>query len=72
VTLPLGADTRTVAAALGVGIAPAKTVEIGGGYTPVLFQNYAANEAPAGGASTPVQPGDMTVTATVMVTYLIG
>jgi uncharacterized protein YggE len=67
-----GADARNVAAALGVGIASVKTVQIGGGYTPVLFQNYARSDVSSGGASTPIQPGDVTVTATVTVTYLIG
>jgi uncharacterized protein len=67
-----GADARTVAGALGVSIQSVKAVDIGGGYTPVLFQNYARSDISTGGASTPIQPGDVTVTATVTVTYLIG
>lgn len=70
-TARAGADARTVASALGVTISSVKTVDVGGGYTPVLFQNYARSEA-ANGASSPIQPGDITVTATVTVTYLIG
>lgn len=66
------ADARTVAAALGVNITSVKTVDVGAGYTPVLFQNYARSDMSSGGAPTPIQPGDVTVTATVTVTYLIG
>jgi uncharacterized protein YggE len=66
------ADAQTVAAALGVTIASVKSVDIGGGYTPVLFQNWASNDAGSGRTTTPIQPGDVTVTATVTVTYLLG
>ncbi len=66
-----GANARTVASALGVTIISVKTVDVGGSYSPVLFQNYARNDAVSGGALTPVQPGDVTVTASVTVTYLI-
>ncbi len=67
------ADARTVAAALGVNLSSVKTVDVGQGYTPVLFQNFAKSDSSiGGGASTPIQPGDITVTATVTVTYLIG
>ena len=65
------ADARTVATSLGVNITSVKTAEIGGGYTPVLFQNYARSDMASGGSPTPIQPGDITVTATVTVTYLI-
>ncbi len=71
-TARAAADAQTVATALGVSISSVKTVDIGGGYTPVLFQNYARSDVASGGASTPIQPGDVTVTATVTVTYLIG
>ncbi len=66
------ADAQTVAAALGVSISSVKSVDIGGGYSPVIYQNYAASEKAVGGASTPIEAGDITVTATVTVTYLIG
>jgi uncharacterized protein len=71
-TARAAADAQTVATALGVSISAVKTVDTGGGYTPVLFQNYARSDVASGGASTPIQPGDITVTATVTVTYLIG
>ena len=64
-------DARTVAAALGVNITSVKTVDIGQGYTPVLYQNFARSDSLSSGAATPIQPGDITVTATVTVTYLI-
>ena len=66
------ADAQTVAAALGVSISSVKSVDIGGGYSPVIYQNYAMSEKAVGGASTPIEAGDITVTATVTVTYLIG
>ncbi|MBP1929949.1 uncharacterized protein YggE [Methanolinea mesophila] len=66
------ADARTVASALGVSISSVKSVDIGGGYSPVIYQNYAVSEKSAGGSSTPIEAGDVTVTATVTVTYLIG
>jgi uncharacterized protein YggE len=66
------ADARTVAAALGVSIASVKSVDTGGGYAPILFQNYVNSDMVSGAAPTSIQPGDITVTATVTVTYLIG
>jgi uncharacterized protein YggE len=66
------ADAQTVASALGVSISSVKSVDIGGGYSPVIYQNYAVSEKAVGGASTPIEAGDITVTATVTVTYLIG
>lgn len=70
-TARAAADAQTVATALGVNLTSVKTVDIGGGYTPVLFQNYARSDMASGGSSTPIQPGEVTVTATVTVTYLI-
>lgn len=63
-------DARTVAETLGVRITSVKSAEISGGYTPVRFQNYAVPDS-AGGASTPIEPGEITVTAAVTVTYRI-
>jgi uncharacterized protein YggE len=65
------ADAQTVASALGVSISSVKSVDIGGGYSPVIYQNWAVSEKAVGGASTPIEAGDITVTATVTVTYLI-
>lgn len=66
-----GADAQTVASALGVAVGPVTSVDIGVGYAPVLFENYAALDAKSAAAPTPIEPGDVTVTATVTVTYLI-
>jgi uncharacterized protein YggE len=72
-TTNAAANAQTVADALGVRISAVKTVDIGSQYTPVLFQNWAVPAAADGArSSTPIQPGDITVTATVTVTYLIG
>ena len=70
-TARAAADAQTVATALGVNITAVKTVDVGQGYTPVLFQNYAKNDMASGSAPTPIQPGEVTVTASVTVTYLI-
>jgi uncharacterized protein YggE len=64
-------DADTVATALGVTIVDIKDVEIGGGYSPVLFENYITGSAKAQAAPAPIQPGDVTVTVSVSVTYLI-
>jgi uncharacterized protein YggE len=65
------ADADTVASALGVRIVDIRDVDIGGGYAPVLFENYMIGDAMKSAAPTPIQPGDVTVSATVSVTYLI-
>lgn len=66
-----GADAQTVASALGISISSVKNVDISMGYSPVLYENYAGLDMKAAAAPTPVQPGDVTVTASVTVTYLI-
>jgi uncharacterized protein YggE len=64
------ADADTVATELGVTIVGVKTADISGGYAPVLFENYqAGNAMTKSAAPTPIQPGDVTVTAQVSVTY---
>jgi uncharacterized protein len=68
------ADADTVAAAMGTSITGVKNADISGGYYPVLFQNYqydVGNAALKSSAPTPVQPGDITVSATISVTYNI-
>ena len=65
------ADADTVAAAMGTTITGVSNADISGGYSPVLFQNY-QNDLSAGSkaaAPTPIQPGDVTVTAQVSITY---
>lgn len=65
-------DADTVSAAMGTTITGVRKAEIGGGYTPVYFQNYALDRAvPVSAAATPIESGDITVSATVTITYAI-
>jgi uncharacterized protein len=65
-------DADTVANALGTAITGVQSVDISGGYTPVLFENYNAGDAVTKSAApTPIQPGDITVNAQVSITYSI-
>jgi uncharacterized protein YggE len=65
-------DADTVAAALGTAVIDVQSADISGGYAPVLYENYAVGDAMAKSvAPTPIEPGDVTVTAQVYVTYLI-
>lgn len=67
------ADADTVATAMGTNITGVKNADITGSYSPVLYQNYQYDGAAmkSAAAPTPIQPGDVTVTATVTITYLI-
>lgn len=68
------ADADTVAAAMGTNITGVQSSDISGGYSPVLFENYqyqAGNALMKSAAPTPIQPGDVTVSAQVSITYLI-
>jgi len=68
------ADADTVAAAMGTNITGVKNADVNGGYSPVLYQNYQYDSGAAMKATavpTPIQPGDVTVTATVTITYTI-
>ena len=65
-------DADTIATAMGTPITGVQKAEISGGYTPVYFENYAMDAAtPKSAATTPIQSGDITVSATVTVTYTI-
>jgi len=66
------ADADTVAGALGTAVTGVQSVEISGGYTPVLFENYNAGDSVTKSAApTPIQPMDVTVNAQVSITYSI-
>jgi len=69
------ADADTVAAALNVTITGTNTADISQGYTPVVYNRYDNLVMEAGSAkaaaSTPIQSGDITVTAQVTITYNI-
>jgi uncharacterized protein YggE len=66
------ADADTVAGALGTTILGVQSVDISGGYSPVLFENYKVDNAVSAPTTpTPIQPGDVTVNAQVSITYTI-
>ena len=65
------ADADTVASALGVRITGVRDADISSGYIPVLYDNYMEGSAMKSAAPTPIQPGDVTVTASISVTCLI-
>ncbi|MFA5346647.1 MAG: SIMPL domain-containing protein [Methanoregula sp.] len=66
------ADADIVAAALGVNITGTQSADISQGYTPVVYDSYMAGAATSKSAvPTPIQPGDVTVTAQVSITYSI-
>ena len=68
------ADADTVAGAMGTPIIGVQSADISGGYSPVLFENYqyqASNVMMKSATPTPIQPGDITVSAQVSITYLI-
>jgi hypothetical protein len=66
-------DADTAAAALNVTITGTQTADISQGYTPVVYSNYdtLASSSKSAAAPTPIQSGDITVTAQVAVTYTI-
>jgi uncharacterized protein YggE len=68
------ADADTVAGALGTSIIGVQSADISGWYSPVVFENYqyqVGNAMTKSASPTPIQPGDITVSAQVSVTYLI-
>jgi hypothetical protein len=70
------ADADTAAAALNVTITGTQEADISQGYTPVVYGNYDMQSfqptSKMAAAPTPIQSGDITVTAQVSVTYTIG
>lgn len=66
-------DADTVAGAMGTTVTGVKNADISGGYYPVLFENYqyAGNGDMKMASVTPVQPGDITVSASITITYTI-
>ena len=64
-------DADTISAAMGTTITGVQKAETGSSYSPVYFQNYALDgAAPRASAETPIQSGDITVSASVTITYL--
>ena len=65
-------DADTISAAMGTTITGVQKAETGSSCSPVYFQNYALDgAAPRASAETPIQAGDITVSASVTITYLI-
>ena len=65
-------DADTISAAMGTSITGVQRAETGSSYSPVYFQNYAMDAtAPRASAETPIQAGDITVSASVTISYTI-
>lgn len=68
-------DAKTVASALGVTISGVKSVNVGASYVPMSYDNYggyAMEDAKmASAVPTTVTPGDVDVSASVSIVYLI-
>jgi len=65
-------DADTISAAMGTTITGVQRAETGSSYSPVYFQNYAMDAAaPRASAETPIQAGDITVSASVTISYTI-
>jgi uncharacterized protein YggE len=65
-------DADTISAAMGTTITGVQRAETGSSYSPVYFQNYAMDSISAkSAAATPIQSGDITVSATVTIIYII-
>jgi uncharacterized protein len=65
-------DADTISAAMGTTITGVQRAETGGSYSPVYYQNYAMDGASMkSAAATPIQSGDITVSASVTISYTI-
>ncbi|MBN1431246.1 MAG: SIMPL domain-containing protein [Methanomicrobiaceae archaeon] len=71
-------DAKSVASALGVTVMGVKSVNVGASYTPVRYDSgyneiamYKTADAAGSAVPTAVQPGDVDVTASVSIVYLI-
>jgi uncharacterized protein YggE len=65
------ADADAVAAAAGLTILRVKDITVGQNYYPIPYQYARYEAADKAAATTPIVPGDVTVSAQVTVTYLI-
>lgn len=64
-------DADTVAQSLGVQVTQVQSVDVNQGYTPVAYKSLAMDSYAAGRTSTTINPSDLSVTASVTVTYAI-
>jgi uncharacterized protein YggE len=65
------ADADTLALATSVTITGIQTISVGSVYVPVAYDNMMAAEAKVSGAPTPIEPGQIKVSAQVSISYLI-
>jgi len=68
-------DADAVAQATGTNITGIKEISTGGAIRPILYNDLSAAKAASGAGMsvpTPIQPGEIKVTASVSITYLIG
>ncbi|MCK9307789.1 MAG: SIMPL domain-containing protein [Methanoculleus sp.] len=67
-------DADAVAAALGKTIIDVKEVNVGGNYVPMVYDNRLMGMEKAGSsaAPTPLEAGEIDVTASVSISYIIG
>ncbi|MCQ8893135.1 MAG: SIMPL domain-containing protein [Methanolinea sp.] len=67
-------DASAVAGAAGVTIRGVKEISVGAYYPPVLYENVRASAVDMKSAPvpTPIEPGEVKITASVSVVYLIG
>ncbi len=64
-------DADAVAAALGKTIVDVKEATIGGSYVPVQYDNRFVGVEKVAVPATPIEPGEIDVTATISVAYII-
>jgi uncharacterized protein YggE len=67
-------DADAVAQATGTTITGIKEISTGGNIRPILYNDLASAKMAGEGMAvpTPIQPGEIKVTASVSITYLIG
>ena len=66
-------DADAVAAALGKSIVDVRDVNVGGSYVPMAYDNRYVMEQAAGAAvkTTPLEVGEIELTASVYITYTL-
>ena len=67
------ADADTVALATGTTISGVQSITVGSVYTPIVYDNryVSSGEMKAATVPTPIEPGRISITAQVSITYLI-
>jgi len=67
------ADSDTAALATGTTISGVQSITVGFVYTPIVYDNryMSSGEMKAATVPTPIEPGRISITAQVSITYLI-